>query len=56
MYRYFLNTNILFYITELRGCVFYERGRVFFDITDFDTLWTTKERTDGNTEETIHVS
>jgi len=29
---------------------------MFLAVSDFDILWTTKERTDGSTEETIHVS
>jgi hypothetical protein len=29
---------------------------MFLDMSDFDILWTTRERTDSNIEEAVHVS
>jgi hypothetical protein len=61
MYGHFLNTIIMFYITKVMGCRFYEMGEevklrcLYRFLFYFDILWTTKERSDGNTKATMNL-
>jgi hypothetical protein len=56
-----VNTNILFYITTVRGVNFMrgKRGgklRCLYIFSDFYIFWTTTERADGRIKETIRTS
>jgi hypothetical protein len=56
-----VNTIILFYITKVRGCGFYEREKrytgIFLDIlSGFNFLYTTEEITDSSIEQTGRTS
>jgi hypothetical protein len=64
MYGYFLNTNICISLHNKGkgGCIDFmiwgkRQAEMFWEIlSDFDVLWTTKERTDSSIVEIIHVS
>jgi len=51
----------MFYITKVMGCRFYEMGEevklrcLYRFLFYFDILWTTKERSDGNTKATMNL-